>query len=361
MMQTQEDPADRIRNILSLGAIINGGAMAKVVCVAAELRIADHLAGGTRHIRELARATGAHEQSLHRLMRALASLGLCIERDDGSFELTPTGALLRADAPESLRTSAIWYGGRMWNIWGNLMHSVKTGESARRHACGTNGFDHLAGDREASEIFNGTMAEMTKPVACEVVDHYDFSGLRCVADIGGGHGALLATVLDAYPEMRGMLFDMPHAIAEAKARLADTETSRRCEFVAGNFFDSIPFGADAYLLKAIVHDWTDEQSTVILSNCRQAMSAHGRLLLIERVRADRARAGWLDVAIARADLTMLIGPGGKERTVQEFRDLLDASGFTLTRVVATALEYSVLEAFPAERNSRARAACALPL
>lgn len=338
--------ADRIRNIRSLFAIIQGGAMTKVACVAAELRIPDHLAAGARDAGALALATGAHAPSLHRFMRALVGLGLCVESDDGCFDLTPTGALLRSDAPESLHASAIWYGGRMWETWGNLLHSVRTGESARKLATGTDGFDHLAGDREASQIFNGAMAEMTNLVARELVKCYDFSGLRRIADIGGGHGALLATVLEAYPGMQGLLFDMPHAIAEARARFAGGDPAQRCEFVAGDFFESVPAGVDAYLLKAIVHDWTDAQSTVILSNCRRVMSAQSRLLLIERVRADRARADSLDLAIARADLTMLIGPGGKERTLQEFRDLLDASGFTLARVVSTELEYSVLEAFP---------------
>lgn len=344
-MQTSA-PEQRMHNILSLVAIINGGAMTKAACVAAELSIPDHLASGARRIGELAQATGTHESSLHRLMRALVGLGLCVELADGTFDLTPVGALLRADAPESLRATAIWYGGLMWAHWGKLLHSVKTGESARNLATGKEGFNFLVRDREASEIFNGAMAEMTKLVAREVVDNYDFSGVQRVADIGGGHGALLKAVLESYPKMRGMLFDMPHAIAEAKVKFADTDASKRCEFLAGDFFESVPPGADAYLLKAIVHDWTDARSTVILRNCRQAMSARGRLLLIERIRSDRAEASRLDVAIARADLTMLIGPGGRERTLQEFRDLLDSCGFRLVRVVATELEYSVLEAFP---------------
>jgi orsellinic acid C2-O-methyltransferase len=345
MLQAHDiDAHERVQNVLALVALINGGAMTKAACVAAELCIPDHLAGGARRIDELAQATGAHGPSLHRLMRALASLGLCIERDDGGFELTPVGALLRTDAPESLRASAIWYGRHMWTTWGNLLHSVKTGESARKLTTGADGFGHLVGDKEASEIFNRAMAEMTHIVAREVVGRYDFFGLRRIADIGGGHGALLKTVLDAYPDMCGMLFDMPHAIAEAKVRLEGTDAARRCEFIAGDFFEEVPGGANAYLLKAVIHDWNDEQSVVILRNCRRVMSPDDRLLLVERVRAERVRASWIDNAIARADLTMLIGPGGRERTREEFSALLSASGFRLARIVATALDYSVLEA-----------------
>ena len=337
---------ERVQNVLALITLIHGGAMTKATCVAAELRIPDHLAGGASRIDELAQATGTHGPSLHRLMRALASLGLCMERDDGGFELTAAGALLRADAPESLRATAIWYGRHMWTTWGNLLHSVKTGESARKLATGTEGFGHLAGDHEVSETFNHAMAEMTGIIAREVVERYDFSGLRRIADIGGGHGALLKTVLDAYPHMLGMLFDMPQAITEAKVRLEGTDAARRCEFIAGDFFKEVPGGANAYLLKAVIHDWNDEQSVIILRNCRRVMSSDDRLLIVERVRPERIRASWIDNAIARADLTMLIGPGGRERTRKEFSALLSASGFRLTRIVTSALDYGVMEALP---------------
>lgn len=320
--------------------------MAKAVCVAAELQIADHLAAGPRGPDDLAQATGSHAPSLHRLLRALVSLDICSERDDGLFELSAMGEPLRSDAPNSLRSWALWYGAYMSPLWDNLRHSVKSGESARKLITGSDDFSHLESDAGAAAIFNRAMAEFTTLIASEVVRVYDFAGMRRIVDVGGGYGALIAAVLRANPAAEGVLFDRPHAMRGARTLLAGEGLSARCELLAGDFFDQVPAAADIYLLKAIIHDWDDERGRLILRNCRRAMPPHGRILIVERILPARFQPSRLHHAIARADLTMLVALGGRERTEAEFSTLLDSAGFTLTRVIATGLEYSVLEGAP---------------
>jgi SAM-dependent methyltransferase len=327
-------------------ALINGGAMAKAVCVAAELKIADLLAGGAKSVEELARATQSHAPSLHRLMRALASLDLCAEGDDGAFALRPMGTLLLSNAPQSLRSWTIWTSGYMWSTWGNLLYSVRSGKSVRKQRTGLDGFAHLDRDEEAAAVFNGAMAEMTGLVAGEVVRACDLSGARQIVDVGGGYGTLLGALLEAYPDAFGTLLDRPHAIAGARAQLATAGLSNRCKLVAGDFFEAVPAGADIYVLKAILHDWDDERSTVILRNCRRAMAPDGKLLLIEQVLPDRFEASARHHALARSDLNMLIALGGRERTEAEFDVLLQSAAFRLSKVAATGLEYSLLEGVP---------------
>jgi orsellinic acid C2-O-methyltransferase len=326
--------------------LVNHGSMVHAAHAAAELRIPDLLASGPKHVDELARATGSHAPSLHRLLRALASLELCTEREDGSFALTPTGSLLRTDAPNSLRSWILWWRKYQWPLWGNLLYSVRTGESARKLVTGIEGFGHVEHDVETAAVFNRAMAELTRLVATEVVHAYDFAGMRRIVDVGGGYGAMLAAVLEAHRGAYGVLFDLPHAIDGARSCLANAGLTERCEVIAGSFFDSVPGGGDAYLLKAVIHDWNDERATVVLRNCRRAIPPDGKLLLVERIMPVRVEASSLHRAIARADLNMLVGLGGRERTEEEFRALLHSSSFSVRRVVATALEYSVIEGVP---------------
>ena len=323
--------------------LLNSGAMSQAICVAAELRIADALVGRRRNADDLARDTEAHAPSLQRLMRALASLGLCIEHDDGSFSLTPTGATLRADAPDSLRSWSIWCGTYMRSMWGNLLHDVKTGEGTTELFTQSEAFELGAA---ATAIFHQAMAEITRLVARAVMQVYDFAGMHRIMDVGGGHGALLAAILEGYPRIHGVLFDLPHAIEGARPKLESQGLSDRCELVSGDFFDSVPAGANAYLLKTVIHDWDDHRSGIILRNCRRAIPRDGRLLLIERMMPRRFEACALHHAIARADLTMLVAHSGRERTEAEFGELLALSGFRLARTVATGTEFSVLEAVP---------------
>jgi orsellinic acid C2-O-methyltransferase len=343
-----EETSDRRRlgTARDLIALINGGSMSKAVCVAAELGIADRLASKAKSVDELARDAGSHAPSLRRLMHALASLNLCTEHEDGSFALTSLGSLLRTDTPDSLRSWIMWCSGYMWPVWGNLLHSVRTGESARKLCTGLDGFDHLEQDEEVAAMFNRAMADVTRLVASEAVRAYEFAGMRRIVDVGGGYGALLATVLKANPDACGVLLDLPHAIAGARVHLAAAGLAERCEFITGSFFDSVPPGADAYVLKTIIHDWDDDQSTIILRNCRRAIPPTGKLLLIEQILPDRFEACARHQAIARADLNMLVGLGGRERTEAEFGALLGLSGFRLARVVPTGLEYCLLEGVP---------------
>jgi hypothetical protein len=328
-------------------AMIQRGAMAQMVCVAAELRIADVLADGPMHVDGLAQATKSHAPSLHRLLRALASLDLCTERDDGSFALSPKGWPLLSGAPNSLRSWLLWFGRYHWPAWGKLLHSVKTGESARKLLTSNDGFvGLLERDPEAAALFNETMGQLTRLVAGEMVRAYDFTGMRRIVDVGGGHGVLLAIILQAHPALKGVLFDLPHAIAGARTQMEKAGFLSRCEFVAGSFFESIPADSDAYLLKNVVHDWNDERSAVILQNCRCAIPPNGKLLLIERIMPARLQATSAHRAMAYADLAMLVGPGGRQRTKVEFRKLLDTSGFALTKVISIALDFRILEAVP---------------
>ena len=337
---------ERIGDIERLVGLVNGGAMSQAMSVAAELGIADLLASGPKSADQLAHAAGCDASSLRRLMRALASADLCNEHDDGSFSLTTAGSLLRDDAADSLRHWVIWWGQYLWPEWGNLLHSVKTGESARTLATQTIGLDHLEDDTEAAAIFNRAMTELTRFIAGPVVRSYDFSEIRRIVDVGGGYGELLAAILKDYPGLSGVLFDRPHAMAGARHLFEAAGVSSRCETVAGNFFEFVPTGADAYLLKSVIHDWNDERGVVILQTCRKAIAIDGKLLLVEQIMPDRMKPSLSHQDVARRDLNMLIGPGGRERTEPEFRNLLDASGFRLKRSIPVALNFFLLEAVP---------------
>jgi hypothetical protein len=315
----------------------------QTLCVAAELGIADLLAGGSKNIADLARATKCQRASLHRLMRALASLGLCAEEDDGSFELTPIGALLRTDARPSMRSWAIWCGRYQWPLWGNLVDSVRTGESARKLVTGQQGYEHIEGDPRAASIFNGAMVELTQLVAHDVVRAYDFAGVKRLVDVGGGYGELLTVILAAQPAMHGILFDLAHAMEGATARVTQAGIAQRCTLIAGSFFDSVPGGGDLYLLKSVLHNWDDTRSSIILKNCRRAMSPKTKLVLIERMMPARMKGSPDEWAVAPTDLNMLVAVGGRERTEAEFVELLAASGFKAARFVAITFGFSMIE------------------
>jgi hypothetical protein len=331
-----------------LAEIITANWMSQAVYVAAQLCLADLLADGPKTSLELATATGTHAPSLHRLLRALTSIEICRECDDGTFGITPMGLLLGSTTDESLRSWALFVGGAQWPIWANLLYSVKTGESARKQLTGAEGFEHLERDPARAAIFNQAMAELTRPIAQELVKVYDLSAVKRIVDVGGGYGVLLATVLMATATATGVLFDMPHAAEGARQSLAAMGLAGRCEFVAGSFFESVPGGGDAYLLKSIIHDWDDNHCQLILANIRRAMAAAGKLLIVERIMPERLQATTADRSIVRSDLNMLVGPGGHERTEAEFRALLGSTGFQLTRILPLGLTANLLEAAPAQ-------------
>jgi predicted O-methyltransferase YrrM len=325
--------------------LLNGGWAAHAIEAATELGIAELLASGVERSGDLARATGCHEQSLRRLLRALASLGLCEERADGTFRPTGFGALLEEGAPTSLKAMAL-YGRYKRPVWERLAHSVRTGECANPSVHGAAVFEHLDQDAAAAGIFDRAMTETTRVIAQAVVAAHDFSGCERVVDVGGGYGELLAAILRTSPRARGTLLERPRALDGARRNLERAGVADRCELVAGDFFQAVPAGADRYLLKRVLHDWDEERAAAILRVCRRAMPADARLLVVEQILPDRMEASLAHQDAARLDLHMLLMAGGRERTEREYRRLLESAGLRLLRAIPAALSVSVIEAVP---------------
>lgn len=329
--------------------LINSSWISQACYVMAKLGVADGLAAGPRSADELAVSTGTHAPSLRRLLNALCSVDLCVQREDGAFELSPVGALLRSDHPASVSAWTLHWGGASWAAWGNLLHCIQTGQGTRELVVGTPGFVHLDRNPEAAAIFNQAMVQLTRLAALEVVKAYDFSGKK-VMDVGGGYGELLKQALMAYPSATGVLFDMAHAISKARDAFAESGLAGRCEFVAGDFFESVPSGADVYLLKSVIHDWPDDRAITILQACRRAMGPGAKLLLVERMMPERLAASAQSESIARSDLHMLVALGAQERSPAQFDVLLRAAGLATLRVIETGGDFQIIEAGLAERR-----------
>jgi hypothetical protein len=338
------DTAESASGARQLLTMINASWMAQAIRVAAYLRIADLIASGERTDERLSLLTGAHQPSLRRLMRALTTLDICVEHDHGTYDLTQMGSLLRADVPNSLRSWALYWGGSAWPVWGQLLDSVMSGESARLRVTGSEGFDAFETDPDAAATFNRAMVELTRLDSANILGAYDFSDVRQLVDVGGGYGELLATVLRANPRTLGVLFDRSHAVESARAQMLAAGVEARCSYIVGDFFLSVPSGADAYLLKSIIHDWDDERSLLILRNCRAAMDAHAKLLLVERIMPMRLEASPGHQSVARSDLNMLVGLNGKERTEDEYRGLLAGAGLKVVRVLPAGPVFGIVEA-----------------
>ncbi len=318
--------------------------VAQALYVAAKLGVADHLAEKPLPITELATRTGSHERALYRVLRSLASAGIFAETDPKVFALTPSAELLRADAPNSLRNGVIFLGEEWhWRVWSDMLYSVQTGKPAWGHVHGAEVFDYFAANPEQSEIFNRAMTDGSTGIAPVIVEAYDFSGFKALVDIAGGHGYLLAQVLKAFPGVQGVLFDVPSVIQGAGALLEKEGVAARVEKVAGDFFASVPRGADAYMMKHIIHDWDDERAVKILDNIRAAMPDDSKVLIIETVVPAGNEPHYSKVL----DLEMLVSPGGVERTAEEYGELLRAAGLRLTRIIATPSPYSIVEAVKA--------------
>jgi len=329
---------------MALQRLITGYQVSQALHVAATLGIADRLGDGPQSCEDLAAAAGAHAPTLYRLLRALAAVGVFREEPDRRFALTPLGAGLRADAPQPVGPMAVFVGQPYyWQAWGHLLHSVRTGENAFRALNGISVWEYRARHPEAGAGFDAAMTAGSRRVAGAVAAAYDFGARRCVVDVAGGQGALLAAILSRHPHLRGVLFDQPHVVAGAAPVLRAAGVEGRCEVVGGDFFTSELPAGDAYVLKAILHDWEDAPATALLRNCRRTLAADGRLLLVERVLAppNEGAAGKL------SDLNMLVSPGGQERSEAEWAALLDAGGFRLAGVTPTAAGVSVIEAAPA--------------
>ncbi|MBL8792552.1 MAG: methyltransferase domain-containing protein [Planctomycetia bacterium] len=344
MQQERSDGTAGAEHGSRLLEIINSSWQTQVVHVAAELRLAELLANGPKTATQLAEAAGAHAPALHRLLRAMSTLDLCREQENGAFELTPLGTLLTGDHPQSLRCWALWWGQHLWPVWGNLLYSVRTGRSARALLTGTTGFAHLERDPEAAAIFNRALVELTRLACKHIVRAYDFSSLGRVVDVGGGYGELLAAILHANSTARGILFDLPHALEGARAHFQQAGLTERCEFLSGNFFEEVPAGATAYLLKSVLHDWDDERCRQILGCCRRALRPEARLLVIEQVLPQRLDSSPSHQALARSDLNMLVAHAAGERTQAEFDQLLHSAGFAIARIAPAGATWSVIEA-----------------
>lgn len=322
--------------------LIFGFMSSQAIAVAAKLGIADLLKEERKSAEELANATKAHAPSLNRLLRMLTSVGIFAEDANGRFRQTPLSELLRIDHPRSARAYSIMFGSEFfWRPWGQLHAAVMSGRSALEQVFGATGFEYLASHPEVAEVFNAGMTSASAIDAAAVVAAYDFSRFDRVVDVGGGHGALLRAILSANPKPRGVLADRPAVVAGAEA-LRTGAMADRCEINGVDFFTSVPEGADAYIMKWIIHDWNDEDSLKILRNCRRAIRSDGTLLVVNAVLKppNEPDPGKL------MDLTMLVMPGGRERTAAEFAALLRQADFSLARVIPTAGSLSIIESRP---------------
>src|SRR5579862_3984516 len=318
----------------------------QTVYVAAKLGIADLLKDGPRSSFDLAQVTRTHPGSLHRLMRGLVSLGIFTQEKDDRFALNPMGYSLQSDVPASLRSMVLTLGEEHYQAWGNLYQSVKTGEPAFNHVYKMGLFQYFAQNPSAGEMFNAAMADLTELLSFGVVLAYDFSKFSFVVDVGGGRGGLINAILMTCQKLNGVLFDTADVIEDATKVRSGVGLVKRCGAIAGDFFKSVPRGADAYLLKNVLHDWDDEHCIKILKNCRNAMAKHGRVLLVETV----LRADGADSFDMLQDLNMLVISGGRERSEAEYRALLEIAGLKLTEVFPTILPLSVIEAEPMWRR-----------
>jgi hypothetical protein len=276
-------------------------------------------------------------------MRALSSVGVFRETENRFFEHTPVSELLRKDHALSIRDMVNWIADPFhFHTYANLLRTVKTGESAMELAAGQPVFEFFRDDPEEGEVFNAAMVNFTRTCIAAILEAYDFSNIRKLVDVGGGYGSVVAAILARYPDMRGILYDLDHVVAGAQPVLAAAGVTGRCEVAPGNFFETVPVGGDAYIMKHIIHDWEDDKALTILANIRGALKeqAGGKVILLEAVVAGPGEpdmAKWID-------LEMMAGPGGRERTREEFKRLFEKAGFRLNRVVPTKSPLSVIEA-----------------
>jgi len=325
------DSNDALRPMLQ--QLVFGFFPSAVLSVAARLRIPDLVAGGPRSSDELAEATSTHAPSLYRLLRALAYLGILEETEPGRFGLTEMGALLRSDVPDSMwATTQLFCGEHVWRAWGDLMAGVETGRPSHERGIVAEPFVEFGDNPEGARNFNQAMSEGTRREAPGIIASYDFTQFSTLVDVGGGDGSLLGEIVSATPGLRGVLFDTAAGSAQAPERLGDAGVDDRCEIVVGDFFESVPDGADAYIMKSVIHDWDDDQCATILSNCRRAMEADAKVLVVEPALPATVKPSFALLGVIMSDLNMLMNTGGKERTEEEFASLLRVSGFEPTGV-----------------------------
>jgi hypothetical protein len=333
-----DTPAPEFFDLL---AVARGYQRSKALAAAAELGVADLLRDGARSVDELAAATGTASPALYRLLRALASIGVFAEDDRRRFTLTAMGEYLRRDHPLSVDpVCRMFCADYQWRAWGALDHSVRTGGNAAVRALGTDVWEHRRHHPDDNDVFDATMRTLSRATTGAILAAHDFGRHRVIADIGGGTGALLAAVLAAHPATTGILYDQPQVVANAGPVVGGL--GDRVQVVAGDFFESVPHGADAYLLRRILHDWTDEDATAILRRVREAMEPDSLLLVVEAIVGPPNE----DPRTKFLDLMMLVSAGGRERTEAEWTALLAAAGFGWERSTQATADSHVIEAVP---------------
>jgi len=335
--------ADPAQLVMQIGT---GYVLSAALHLAAKLDIADKLAAGPRSAADLAAAAGVREDGLYRVLRALSSVGIFRELEGRRFENTPGSEVLRSDLPGNLRRMAEFICEPFhFHAYAEALSALQTGKPGAEKVAGEPIFQYLPKHPDLAELFNDAMTSFSARIVPVVLDAYDFGGITTVVDVAGGHGMVLTSILRKYPSMRGVLLDLDHVIAGARPKIAAAGLADRCQTIAGDFFTTVPPGGDAYVLKHIIHDWDDDRATHILKNVRTALNgvANGRVLLLEGV-VQPANAPDFSKIL---DLEMLMFPGGRERTAEEFSALFAGAGFRMTRIVPTASPVCVIEAHPA--------------
>jgi hypothetical protein len=323
-----------------LTQMATGYMVSQAIYVAAKLHIADHLSREPKTAAELAVDVGAHPGALHRLLRMLATLGVFRQEVGGRFTQSALSALLQVNYAGSLREAIILWNEEQYRAWGAALHSVKTGTAAFDHVFGMPLFPYLERNPEAEQVFNAAMTAWTTQTAAAVAGTYDFSTLKRLVDVGGGHATMMTSILARFAELEGVIFDGPSVVLGAREAIEIAGLTPRCDVVGGDFFEAVPSRGDGYLLSQVLHDWDDERCGVILRNCHAAMNKGDRLLVVETMLTSEGEAPFA----ALSDLHMLVVAGGRERTEDEYRALLARAGFEVTRVTATGAPQSLIEA-----------------
>ena len=336
-----EKPADIMLRLIS------GLSVSSALSVMVKLGIPDLIGDEAKTALELSEATGTHAPSLYRVMCMLVSIGVLTRHENDRFALTAVGATLRKGVPGSLWAWALTQlDEEHYQTWGDILHTVKTGETAFSHQFGMDVWQYRALHPEQSTLFDESMSNLIGVFNQALLESYDFSSIQQLIDIGGGDGSLLINILKNNPNMKGIVFDAPHVAERSISHIEAEGLSERCTVVGGDFFNSVPAGGDAYLLSRIIHDWDDEHSIAILKNCRRIMSPEHKLLLVERVIPEDINSSFKTQSVMKSDLNMLVVVGGRERSEAEYGKLLDKAGFRLTRVIPTRSAMSIVEAVP---------------
>ncbi len=301
--------------------------LSKAVGTAARLGVADALAAGPRPVADVAAETGAHAENLHRLLRALASVGVFTETEPGTFGLTPHAEVLRTDHPATMRHFAMMANDDLFDAWGAFEHAVATGGSAVHERFGKDFFSLIAPDDEKSRVFDHAMQEIHGGETALMLAHHDFGRYTTVLDVGGGNGSTLHEILAAHPDLKGQLFELPQVIEDARGHLEQAGVLDRVELLPGSFFEAVDGGADCIILRHVLHDWNDEDSATILRHCAPALAEGGRLLIVEKVITEGN-----DPDFAKVLALNMMAIGGKERTRAQYEALLDGAGFQLEAV-----------------------------